>query len=64
MPLYQFKCGSCGYDFEEVLSFKEHDTFKKEGKLCPNCGKLNVKQRMSNPVFNTHGRGFEKTGRV
>ena len=33
MPTYEYKCDSCGYDFEEFQSIKEEPLSK-----CPKCG--------------------------
>jgi len=65
MPLYEFQCNKCGFKFEDILTFGEHEQFR-QGKPynCPNCGEDEVKQIPSKPSFNTHGRGFEKTGRT
>lgn len=33
MPLYEFKCKSCGHEFEEILSYSDRDS-DVECKLC------------------------------
>lgn len=33
MPTYEYKCGSCGYVFEEFQSMKEAPL-----RVCPKCG--------------------------
>ena len=34
MPLYEYKCTSCGKEFEELKSFADCD----KPAICPNCG--------------------------
>jgi len=35
MPLYVFKCGSCGHEFEDLVAREKAD----DAKACPKCGK-------------------------
>ena len=41
MPIYNFKCSTCDYPFEEIISYEEQDiATQKHGKVvieCPNC---------------------------
>jgi len=39
MPVYEFKCKSCGFSDDMLLSLKEHDALPAEGPLCPKCSK-------------------------
>lgn len=41
MPLYEYKCGNCGLEFEEIVSFEKRDTIK-----CKKCG-CNTIMKMS-----------------
>jgi putative FmdB family regulatory protein len=34
MPIYEFKCNSCGHNFDIIESFQEHD---KHEEKCPKC---------------------------
>jgi putative FmdB family regulatory protein len=43
MPLYEFRCASCGHQFEELI-FK---TSEVEDLTCPTCGAKQVNQLMS-----------------
>lgn len=46
MPIFEFKCENCQFQFERMLSNAEKDKLK-----CPECGSVNIKQRLS--LFNT-----------
>ncbi|MDR1165974.1 MAG: zinc ribbon domain-containing protein [Deltaproteobacteria bacterium] len=41
MPIYEFKCGSCGREFEELV------TRSGEKILCPDCGRDDCEKWMS-----------------
>jgi putative FmdB family regulatory protein len=41
MPIYEFKCRSCGKEFEELVLNKSAEV------LCPSCGKANIEKWMS-----------------
>jgi putative FmdB family regulatory protein len=50
MPLYEFKCKSCGKKFEELL----FSTIADPGKIfCPACGKNDSERLMS--AFSSSG---------
>jgi len=34
MPIYEFKCNSCGHNFDIVETLQEHDEHKEK---CPEC---------------------------
>ena len=38
MPMFTYKCGSCGLVFDKLVSSKE-----KDGQLCLKCGKASVR---------------------
>ena len=44
MPIYEFKCNSCGHDFDIVESFQEHDKHKEK---CPKCKSEDIKRVLS-----------------
>jgi putative FmdB family regulatory protein len=57
MPTYEYRCKSCGYEFEEVQSMKADAL-----KICPQCKKPDLKRLFSSGtglVFK--GSGFYLT---
>jgi putative FmdB family regulatory protein len=57
MPTYEYRCKSCGYEFEELQSIKAESL-----KVCPQCKKPALKRLISGGaalVFN--GSGFYET---
>jgi len=71
MPVYEYECKSCGYEFEELIGFTEDDS-KFTCKLCGN----KVERKMSSfasviaggsstePVDKTIGREAEKRWQI
>ena len=57
MPIYEYLCTSCGYEFEEVQKFS--DTSMEE---CPDCGKNNAERQVSASSFHLKGGGWYKDG--
>ncbi|WP_456339132.1 FmdB family zinc ribbon protein [Fervidibacter sacchari] len=48
MPIYEFRCDRCGYEFEELVSWRDVE----EGRVrCPNCGSKEVRRKLS--LFST-----------
>ena len=64
MPIYEYKCEDCGYEFEEMLHFSERDN--PIDAPCPNTirplcgGKVHLK--MSLGSFHLKGGGWYKDG--
>ncbi len=57
MPIYEYRCKSCGYEFEELQSIKE-----KPITVCPKCSKPSVKRLLSSgPALVFKGSGFYAT---
>jgi len=50
MPIYEYICQSCGYEFEELLRGDEKPT-------CPSCGKRQLKHQFSVPAAHAEGSG-------
>ena len=50
MPTYEYRCEDCGHQFVEILSIKEHDTFKPR---CPQCQSEKVRQAVGNVFVKT-----------
>jgi putative FmdB family regulatory protein len=43
MPIYEYRCGNCGEEFDMLRSIKEED-----GDVgCPYCGEKEAERRMS-----------------
>ena len=55
MPFYEYKCPDCGHQFEELQSFNDPPI-----KVCPTCGKGNVKKLLSRSSFVLKGGGWYK----
>ncbi len=56
MPIYEFVCGSCGEEFEELVLGSRRDI------KCPNCGGEEVHKKMSAFAFKS-GHKFVSTGK-
>ena len=53
MPLYPYRCTSCGYRFEKIQSFSaEPET------VCPNCGKTALERMLTAPALQFKGAGW------
>jgi len=55
MPLYQYRCKSCEYEFEERQSFNDEPL-----KICPKCGGEIYRVIFATPVH-YKGPGFATT---
>ena len=61
MPIYEYKCENCGYEFEEMLHFSERDDPLNTPCSFPTCGgKVHLKMSMSS--FQLKGRGWFRDG--
>ncbi len=52
MPVYEYKCGTCGETFDVVASFAEREA----RAVCPACGGRDVEQ-----CFGTFTSGIRRT---
>jgi putative FmdB family regulatory protein len=43
MPLYEYKCGHCGEEFDKLSKSQQAD----DPKTCPNCGAQDSKRLVS-----------------
>lgn len=43
MPLYEYKCKSCGHEFEKLVSISK----AAEPQECPTCGSKDSQKQMS-----------------
>ena len=57
MPIYEYLCASCGYQFEEVQKFNEPQL-----EECPDCGKNSARRQVSMSAFHLKGEGWYKDG--
>ena len=57
MPIYEYLCASCGYQFEEVQKFNEPPL-----EECPDCGKISARRQVSMSAFHLEGGGWYKDG--
>ena len=59
MPIYEYKCENCGYEFEEMLHFSEREDPLNTPCSFPTCGgKVHLK--MSLGSFHLKGSGWYK----
>ncbi|RLT38891.1 MAG: zinc ribbon domain-containing protein [Chloroflexi bacterium] len=52
MPIYEFVCGDCGYEFEKIQSFSASTP------VCASCGADNVARQMGKPAIHFKGSGW------
>ena len=57
MPIYEYQCASCGFQFEEVQKFND-----KPIEECPNCGQKSANRLVSMSAFHLKGGGWYKDG--
>ena len=57
MPIYEYLCGSCGFQFEEVEKFNDPPL-----EECPDCGKKSANRQVSMSAFHLKGGGWYKDG--
>lgn len=56
MPIYEFECSACSQRFERLQKLSDPDP-----SICPECGKADVKRRISAPTFRLAGSGWYET---
>ena len=57
MPIYEYLCRSCGFEFEEVQKFSD-PSFDE----CPSCGESSAERKVSMSSFHLKGGGWFKDG--
>ena len=57
MPIYEYLCTSCEYQFEEVQKFSDPSLDE-----CPDCGKNSAERQVSISSFHLKGGGWFKDG--
>ena len=56
MPIYEFECTACHAVFDRLQKLSDADPTD-----CPECGKPQVKRRLSAPAFRLAGGGWYET---
>ena len=56
MPIYDYKCSSCGYQIEIIQKIID-----KPMIVCPQCDKKTLKKLISAPSFRLKGSGWYET---
>lgn len=49
MPLYEYRCGDCGREFEDISSYEDRDNKRS----CPSCTKENIQRKISSFGINS-----------
>lgn len=47
MPIYEYRCGKCGNEFDRI--FSNHQKMTESKVICPNCASKRVKRLVSAP---------------
>lgn len=53
MPIYEYICNDCGFEFEKIRSFSDSTT-----PICPSCEHENVGRKMGVPAIHFKGSGW------
>ena len=53
MPMYDYKCKKCGYEFENLVSFSTKD----KDVECPSCNNKGSKRLLCAPNISTNANG-------
>ena len=56
MPIYEYQCKSCGFEFETIQKVSEDPL-----EDCPECGLLELKKLVSKAAFRLKGSGWYET---
>lgn len=56
MPIYDYRCASCGFGQEVLRKISEPDLTD-----CPKCGKSTFHKQVSAPTFHLTGSGWYET---
>ena len=59
MPLYNFRCDSCEYEVERLMSMKEKKYLKDPGP-CPKCLEISLRSVIGKSSFKLRGEGWAK----
>ncbi|MEZ4730892.1 MAG: zinc ribbon domain-containing protein [Caldilineaceae bacterium] len=53
MPIYEFQCRDCGYEFEKILPFSTQSV-----PACPQCNSNLVERQVGRPAIHFKGSGW------
>ena len=56
MPIYEYQCGACGHELEALQKMSDEPLVD-----CPECGKPQLKKRISAAGFRLKGGGWYET---
>ncbi len=56
MPIYAFRCGQCGHQFDRLQKLSDPDP-----DACPECGAAAVRRKVTAPAFRLAGSGWYET---
>lgn len=56
MPIYEYRCPNCGYQFEELQKLSAAPL-----SICPKCQQPNLEKIISKASFHLKGGGWYKT---
>ena len=56
MPIYQYLCSACGELTEVLQKFSDEPL-----KICPECGKAELRKQLTAPAFKLKGSGWYVT---
>jgi putative FmdB family regulatory protein len=56
MPIYEYECKDCGHVFDALQKMSDDPL-----RDCPDCGKPELKKRLSAPNFRLKGGGWYET---
>jgi putative FmdB family regulatory protein len=61
MPIFEFRCKTCGRTWDELTSYDQ--SIKLDDRSCPTCHEFTVERAVTAPgFFNMKGEGFYKKG--
>ena len=56
MPIYEYECRACGHQLEKIQKLSDAPLVE-----CPQCGKNELRKRISTPGFRLKGGGWYET---
>jgi len=56
MPIYEYECAACGHQLEAIQKLSDAPL-----RICPSCGKEELKKLLSAPGFRLKGTGWYET---